>query len=427
MDAEEHKIRKKVKIVDMPMGSGKTTGMMEYMRNHDDKKYVFITPFLSETKRISEGCPELDFRCPKDEFSKLSSFKRFATMKKNIASTHALLGMMDKSAIKTIRDGHYTLILDEVIGAIDVLDVKKRDIQMMINEKIIEIPEEGQIIFNKKNYELKGLKFSTDVTVINNEPTYLVNESCIVTTFNPEIFYCFDEIIVLTYIFEGSMMKYHFDLNGIEYEYCYIKEGNIIKGRYDDTGFRENAKQLINIYEGKLNLVGDKETSLSSSWFDPKKNKDEHARLKNNLYNYFRNIVKSNVNLAMWSTFNGGNEKIKKEFSPRSFQKGCFVACNARATNEFSHKRDLAYLINVYINPFVSQFIIKNTKSNINTEFYALSQMMQWIWRSRIRNGEPINIYIPSYRMRRILYEWLGVEYDKPRSRMIRKGKNKNE
>ena len=33
--------------------------------------------------------------------------------------------------------------------------------------------------------------------------------------------------------------------------------------------------------------------------------------------------------------------------------------------------------------------------------------MLQFIWRSAIRDGEEIWIYIPSIRMRRLLYEWI--------------------
>ena len=39
---------------------------------------------------------------------------------------------------------------------------------------------------------------------------------------------------------------------------------------------------------------------------------------------------------------------------------------------------------------------------------FALSEMLQWIWRSRIRQGESINIYVPSKRMRNLLLDWLN-------------------
>lgn len=49
----------------------------------------------------------------------------------------------------------------------------------------------------------------------------------------------------------------------------------------------------------------------------------------------------------------------------------------------------------------------KTKDVNVNQELYRLSEMLQWIWRSRIRNNEDINIYIPSTRMRGLLIKYL--------------------
>lgn len=46
----------------------------------------------------------------------------------------------------------------------------------------------------------------------------------------------------------------------------------------------------------------------------------------------------------------------------------------------------------------------------MDAELYALSEMLQWIWRSRIRNGEEINIYVASKRMRGLLIRWMNGE-----------------
>ena len=43
----------------------------------------------------------------------------------------------------------------------------------------------------------------------------------------------------------------------------------------------------------------------------------------------------------------------------------------------------------------------------VDEDKYALSIMIQWIWRSAIRDGEKIYIYLPSSRMRRILTDWM--------------------
>ena len=45
----------------------------------------------------------------------------------------------------------------------------------------------------------------------------------------------------------------------------------------------------------------------------------------------------------------------------------------------------------------------------INPEHFALSEMLQWVWRSAIRDDKPINLYIPSRRMRELLIDWINT------------------
>ena len=44
---------------------------------------------------------------------------------------------------------------------------------------------------------------------------------------------------------------------------------------------------------------------------------------------------------------------------------------------------------------------------NVDEDAYALSIMVQWIWRSAIRDGDEIYLYIPSRRMRTLLEKWI--------------------
>ena len=44
----------------------------------------------------------------------------------------------------------------------------------------------------------------------------------------------------------------------------------------------------------------------------------------------------------------------------------------------------------------------------IKYEKYMLSALLQWIWRSQIRDGKSINLYIPSERMRELLKMWIN-------------------
>lgn len=103
------------------------------------------------------------------------------------------------------------------------------------------------------------------------------------------------------------------------------------------------------------------------------------------------------------------NLKRKKDtkngYGGPGYARGEFVEWNKRATNEYRDKRALAYLFNRFTHPDETVFFEEN-KIPVNEEVLALSDLLQWIYRSRIRDDKPIHLYIPSSRMRGLLKSW---------------------
>lgn len=399
-------MNKEIKIIDMPMGEGKTTGIINYMNNNPNNKYLFITPFLDEVQRIKDSCLNLEFKEPNDKYSKLSDLKKLIAEGENIASTHSLFSIIDSRVMELLRLNNYLLILDEVMEVVDILDMSIKDIKILIDGNIIEIEENGYVKVKDNNYKGKSCKFNNEINTIRNQNVYLVNNTLLVCLFNPDTFNCFEDIYVLTYLFRGSNMKFYCNLFNIDYLYYKIQNNNIVEGKFDDSLFRKKAKNLINIYEGKLNTIADNKNALSANWYKSRKKKEEHVILKKNIYNYLKNIIKSNSDEAMWSTLTGYNDEIKEFYTPKSYVNNTFVACNCRATNSFSHKKNLVYAVNIFINPYIYKYFLNNG-IQLDENMYALSCLLQWIWRSCIRNNEEINIYIPSKRMRKLLISYL--------------------
>ena len=83
-----------------------------------------------------------------------------------------------------------------------------------------------------------------------------------------------------------------------------------------------------------------------------------------------------------------------------------FLAFNTKATNEHAACHNLAYCINVYANPNMLNYL-NSRGAQLSQDAFALSQMIQWIWRSAIRRGEDVYLYIPSKRMRALLEQWI--------------------
>jgi hypothetical protein len=87
------------------------------------------------------------------------------------------------------------------------------------------------------------------------------------------------------------------------------------------------------------------------------------------------------------------------------FEKTNWCANTTRGTNKYAHCSHLIYLYDQHINPIVGRWL--NDNSRAFDDAYALTELIQWVWRSRIREGEPITLYLPAPRMRRILINWL--------------------
>ena len=123
--------------------------------------------------------------------------------------------------------------------------------------------------------------------------------------------------------------------------------------------------------------------------------------LKNNIYNYLNNICDGNSNDNIWTTFKDYQNQLKGKGYTKAF-----VSVNSRATNEYRDRHNIVYPVNRFLNPYVKSFFTSNG-IEINENGWALSEMLQFIWRSAIRDGKEINVYIPSKRMRNLLKAWI--------------------
>jgi hypothetical protein len=66
----------------------------------------------------------------------------------------------------------------------------------------------------------------------------------------------------------------------------------------------------------------------------------------------------------------------------------------------------LAYLCNIFYHPHIRGYFT-DRKIPVYEDLYALSEMLQWLYRAQIRRGDPIHVFIPSARMRGLLKAWL--------------------
>ena len=415
----------KVTVIDSIMGSGKTTSLINIMNENTEEKFIYITPYRDEIDRVIDNCPNRYFETPKN-FDKinLKTCTKYEDLIKiieqdiNVVSTHALFQTFDENIIRVLKEHRYTLILDEVAQVVEEINISSDDIRMLINDGVITVNENKRIIWLNDNYDGEFIKYKES---FKNGEVYLYGDSVIIWCFPCEIFNCFDKVIISTYLFRGQLQCYYFQVNNIEFEYKSAVKSINDKGEYEfnivdymEEYDYKSLSKLINIYEGKLNAVGEdkdgRKKPLSSTWYK-EANSEKLKLVQNNTYNYFRHVCNKKSNEVLWTVFkfraetpetkNNRMTKIK----PNGYNKS-FESCNCRATNNYRDRDTVAYLINRYNSPVIINFF-KDRGAEIDEDAFALSEMLQFIWRTAIRDGKPINVYIPSKRMRTLLKDWL--------------------
>lgn len=392
-----------VNVVDELMGRGKTSAAINFINeSSDDIHFLYITPYLTEVDRIIEKCEKRNFKQPERKGSKVNGIKELFDKKENIVSTHSLFRYFDEEIIDLAYTNNYVLIMDEVADVIEQYFITSDDLKNIIENYAHVDPETKILIWDYDEY--KG-EFDKIKKLCKLNSLMVYNGQALLWLFPITTFKAFRKTYILTYMFGSQTQCYYYNYYGVKYNRLYVKyENNEYK--FSNTPIQTNSpydfKKLINILDNnKLNAIGDLDNSLSKTWYERNKNNSIMKTIKNNTYNFFNNIVKSPSNNNIWTTFKDYQSLI----SGKGYAKG-FVSSNMRATNEYMDRNSIAYLINKFFNPHIKNFF-KTNGVEVDEDGYAVSEMLQFIWRSAIRRGQPINIYIPSKRMRELLKIWI--------------------
>ena len=68
---------------------------------------------------------------------------------------------------------------------------------------------------------------------------------------------------------------------------------------------------------------------------------------------------------------------------------------------------NVIYLVNRNYNPIMKRWLVSKGLST-NDDAFCLAEAIQFIFRSAIRNGKEISLYIPSKRVRELIKEWIS-------------------
>lgn len=328
---------------------------------------------------------------------------------KNITTTHQAFKGYNLNMLTQIKEQEYVLIIDENVEVLESFEFDTSDLQMAVDVGYVS-EENGIYKLSDKEYkgkafaELFSLLRTRDLTRMDNQDDkalfYWALPSDLITSFK--------EVFILTYLFEGQSLHHFLQIYNIPYTYIGIKhtgENEYSFGEFPGytPSYMSRLNEVLHIIDNdKLNQIGDSYHALSMNWF--KRGGKNITQLKNNISNYFNNIQRSvPAERRLWGAYNDAYNMVRGKGYSKSF-----LTFNAKAMNAYRNKDCLVYITNLFMSVNEKKFYQMHG-IEVDEDAYALSIMVQWIWRSAIRDGSEVYLYIPSRRMRELLINWINT------------------
>lgn len=402
-----------INVADVPMGGGKTSAAINYInQSPSSEKIIFVSPYKDEGLRIERECKSKNVSAlVEKKGSKLNDLREKLLSGRNIASTHALLAKYTDDILETIQAGDYTIIIDEAYEVTRTVTQEMRSqFYFLLEQNLIQIDERDRSVSFKNDAASKscGTVMNDLAKLIQTGAVYYYDNKIIIWVFPIKILNAFKRVIVLTYLFDAQPIYYY--LSSKNYSFNYIGVRKIGNTTYEfcekelSDGFRYSLRDKIHIVEKQsYNKIGDGKYALSSGWYKRSAHGDmaDLNIVRNRIRSIQKNYFKCSVNDFFWTCF----AKYQPYIEDKNIEKR-FVECNKRAVNEFGNCHYMAYAIGLYSHPDTYNYF-KHLGYTMDVEKWSLSEMIQWIWRSAIRNGEEIWIYVPSKKMRELLSAWI--------------------
>lgn len=416
-------------IIDRACGTGKTSEMLASLQSN--RKYLLVSPSLSEIERFVTDAPDgVEIVAPKEgKGPKLMQLEKLLTEGKSVAITHKLFFM-------TLRLAHlmtkYEIIVDEAPNPVTCVNTINAD---AFHEAVVGggyatiCPDTLQV-----QPTAKWIKWQRDMVDSDGEPTYAnglhsdiykpaiqgqlhVGETGIFAVATPnQVLLSGRSLTVMTYLSEGTYIHAYLKMlskSQPKAAFTVIQE--------TPSEWLEQVRELVTVED----LALPKHLKLSFSK-QTRRSKDATCKaiggaLKNLLYRRWKRVKRTDILITCardkWfddrkGRYPGEWAKYSRLFGRDYGKDGVqWLPNKTRGTNDYKHASHAIYLYSMSPNPMVQNFL--GVTGQRFADEYALAEMVQWIWRTRVRDGLPITVAIPDDRMQSIFKSWLdGADKD---------------
>ena len=400
-----------IKIIDKPCGSGKTTTMINGFNIND--KYLVIVPLLSEVERVIEQSKEVPFVQPhandNEAGTKFASLEEQLLLGCNIVSTHKMYENLVPVAKAGLLDD-YHIIIDEVPDIVHPIASKSSTSiqEFYVASGYVGVDEVSGLIkptqkWIEQQEQVSDTLSPEILTAAMSGCLYLQDNKMFIWALPSSILQAGRSLTVLTYKSEGSMFLSYLRKLQLPYE---VEEDEDLEAQ-----FLQKAASLITVKDipalskHKLSYTGQQKGQKLAKYVSSLNNS-----LKNLKARKLNGVDVENILITCkkdaWIEASNDNKTKAGVFAKNSrLSEATWAANTTRGTNDYAHCSHLIYLYDQHPNQYLTRWLGDSSKEF--TDQYALTELIQWVWRSRIRKGEPITLYLPCPRMRKLFEEWL--------------------
>lgn len=417
-----------IAIKDRHCGYGKSSDLIKSLST--DRSYLIVLPLKTEVKRFIDRAPKdvvlVEPISTNDEDPAKRSMATHARKRDHlrelllgghsIVTTHALFTDIAYLAQDGLLLG-YDVVVDEVLSVAHSVTqevmtggangVSMRSWQALyIDEEFATIaPDTGMVIPTEKwerKQDLPELS-NTLFSMAKAQSLFAVCDNVLVWELPPILLKAVGSLTIYTFLAEGSLMAGFMRRNKIDFTH----DRDLVSERK----FREKAKRLIDVRDmHSINRL--KFSYTGQQTMTKADHKKVSGALKNTRERLMRGVPKENIMItsakSMWSTPAGKPGPFA--IGSRLFEDTNWVPNTTRGTNNYRHCSHLIYLWDQHLNPRIAEFL--GVGSQRHRDIYAISELIQWVYRSRVRDGQPITLYLPSSRMRKLLQRWLDGDLE---------------
>lgn len=405
-------------IIDRPCGSGKSTEIIKSFKT--DRRYLVVVPTLDEIN--NRYLPETDrlygegfFKTPSidEKSTKYDHIEELLIEGQNIVTTHALyMDIVLLSRQGLLKD--YNIIIDEVLQVVSQFSAgpKPKTWKEIYLGKYAEL--DGNRVLVKQEWEENVEEMDDALSMRTFKAAiagclYLVNGSFWIWALPKDLFSQCKSVTVYTYKADGSLMLPYLSRLGLEVNH---QTDPILEAEWKKR-CREKVEVVDIASLAKIKLTDSSQEKISQSSLAAKKISTALSSLRRR---QLKDVPLENILITckkrMWyRSAKGPKETRRPQSGPLSSKSDLFrgtnwIANTTRGTNDYKHCTHLIYLYDQFPAPALVQWLEMDEAYQAVAERYALTELIQWLFRSAIRDNNPVTLYLPSERMRKIFDNW---------------------